>query len=90
MNARLKKIWEIIFGTGLILVGIAGLFLPILPGWALIVPGLIVLGKHIPPIARLTLWGMHKIEPYVPLRYRRKVTRFRRAYRRAVSATIKA
>jgi hypothetical protein len=90
MKSPLKQTWEIIFGALLILAGIAGLILPIMPGWALIIPGLIILGKHIPFIARFTLWAMLKIEPYVPLKYRRKVTRFRRAYRRAVSATMRA
>lgn len=90
MQAPLRKAWEILFGVLLVVVGILGLLLPIMPGWALIIPGLIILGKYIPPIARLTLWGMHKVEPYVPEKYRRKVVRYRRAYRRAVSATIRA
>jgi uncharacterized membrane protein YbaN (DUF454 family) len=74
----------------MVLLGIAGLILPIMPGWVFLIPGLILLGKHIRPIARLLIWIIEKLEPYVPEQYRKRVRRFRRAYRRATSATIRA
>jgi hypothetical protein len=35
-----------IAGSALLLLGIAGLLVPILPGWALIIGGLLVLGRE--------------------------------------------
>ncbi len=40
-------------GTGLCLVGIAGLALPLLPGWALIIPGLGIMAPAIPALRPL-------------------------------------
>ena len=51
MKKKIKKYIKITFGTLLILVGIAGLFLPVLPGIAMIFVGISlahpVLGKKI-------------------------------------------
>ena len=51
MKKKIKKYIKITFGTLLILVGIAGLFLPVLPGIAMIFVGIslahTVLGKKI-------------------------------------------
>jgi uncharacterized membrane protein YbaN (DUF454 family) len=70
-------------GIGMVLLGITGLILPVMPGWVFLAPGLLLIGKNVPFIARFLVWVIEKLEPYVPAQYRRKVTRFRRAYRRA-------
>jgi uncharacterized membrane protein YbaN (DUF454 family) len=46
MNRRGKRIVALLLGWGVLLAGIAGLVLPILPGWILIFTGLIVLSSE--------------------------------------------
>jgi hypothetical protein len=58
----MKKILKIGAGVGLVLVGIVGLILPVLPGWALIIPGLIILAEYFPAVRRLLDWAKHKLE----------------------------
>ncbi len=48
-------------GVLLVLVGIVGLILPIMPGWVFVIPGLIILGEYIPPIKRLLDWLYSKV-----------------------------
>ena len=48
-SGKLGRAWKILtisFGAGLILAGLAGLFLPILQGWLMILAGLAVLSPH--------------------------------------------
>ena len=47
------RVVAVIGGTVLVLGGIAGLFLPIVPGWLLIIPGLAILGTEFVWAARL-------------------------------------
>jgi hypothetical protein len=49
-------------GVVLVLVGIAGLILPIMPGWVFLIPGLVILGDYFPPIKRLLHWAKEKAE----------------------------
>jgi len=44
----MKKIIEIIVGIFLVIIGLVGGVIPILPGWILGIPGLILLSKHFP------------------------------------------
>ena len=39
-------------GTLLLLIGLTGLILPIMPGWIFIAPGLLLLSADVPPIRR--------------------------------------
>jgi hypothetical protein len=57
---RVKRILRFVSGVGLLLIGLAGLLLPILPGWVFIIPGLIILADFYPPIHRLVEWGKTK------------------------------
>jgi uncharacterized membrane protein YbaN (DUF454 family) len=57
-----RKIWRISAGVGLILIGIVGLILPVMPGWVFIIPGLVILGDYFPPIKRLLDWAKAKLE----------------------------
>ena len=48
-----KKLLRLISGLGLVLIGVAGIILPIMPGWVFLIPGLIILADYFPPIRRL-------------------------------------
>ncbi|MGH9672652.1 MAG: PGPGW domain-containing protein [Bryobacteraceae bacterium] len=58
----MKKILRLLTGIGLLLIGLAGLLLPILPGWLFIIPGLIILADYFPPVRRLVDWAKKKME----------------------------
>ena len=58
----MKKILKISGGILLILIGIVGLIMPIMPGWAFIIPGLVILAEYFPAARRLVDWGKSKIE----------------------------
>jgi uncharacterized membrane protein YbaN (DUF454 family) len=58
----LKKVLRISAGVGLVLIGIVGLILPIMPGWVFIIPGLVILAEHSPRIRRLLEWARAKFE----------------------------
>ena len=58
----MKKIVRIAAGVGLILIGIVGLILPVMPGWVFIIPGLVILADHSPRIRRLLDWVKAKFE----------------------------
>jgi uncharacterized membrane protein YbaN (DUF454 family) len=69
----MKKILKIIAGCGLVLLGVIGLILPVMPGWIFLIPGLIILGEHFHPIKRLVEWAKRKAEKageFVPKRDR--------------------
>jgi len=50
--------------TGIILVvlGLIGWLLPIVPGWPLLIPGLLILSDYIPPLRRVVDWAKAKIK----------------------------
>ena len=52
MTSLLKRVATLALGWVLVLAGIAGLFLPILPGGILIVAGVLMLSPHCPWIRR--------------------------------------
>jgi uncharacterized protein YqgC (DUF456 family) len=58
----MKKVFKIISGIVLILIGLVGLLMPIMPGWAFIIPGLIILAEYFPAVRRLVDWAKSKIE----------------------------
>ena len=49
----MRKIVEIILGIILVIIGFIGGFIPILQGWMIAVPGLLLLSKHFSPIKRI-------------------------------------
>ena len=53
---------RIVAGSSLLLVGVAGLALPVLPGWALIVPGLGIMAPAVPMLrpAHLKVIGLYR------------------------------
>jgi len=50
------------FGVVLILIGVAGIILPILPGWVLIFVGLSLLGVEIYYVERIKSYAKEKIK----------------------------
>ena len=58
---RESRILRIGAGTILLLIGLAGLLLPILPGWVLIFVGLSLLGVRLPYADRLLKYARGKL-----------------------------
>jgi len=54
------KCLRIISGFLLVLVGIIGLIMPIMPGWIFLIPGLVILGEHFVWAKKLTEWAKRK------------------------------
>lgn len=54
------KAFRLLSGMALVLVGLAGLILPILPGWIFLIPGLLILSDFFPPVKRLVEWAKRK------------------------------
>ena len=63
-HPKLRLFWKILsisFGSLLILVGIAGLFLPILQGWLMILAGLAILSPHSERARAIMSWLKRKL-----------------------------
>jgi uncharacterized membrane protein YbaN (DUF454 family) len=56
----LRRILRLATGIGLVILGIAGLILPVMPGWIFLIPGLIILSDHFPPLKRVLEWAKRK------------------------------
>ncbi len=56
----IRAIFRIAGGLVLVLVGIIGIIMPIMPGWIFLIPGLVILGDYFPPIRRLVEWAKRK------------------------------
>ncbi len=55
-----RKTLRLLGGFGLVLIGIVGLILPVMPGWIFVIPGLLILGEYYPPVKRLVEWAKRK------------------------------
>lgn len=51
---------RMVLGFGLVILGIVGLILPVMPGWIFLIPGLLILGDYFPPIRRLVDWAKRR------------------------------
>ncbi len=56
----MRRILRLASGIGLVLLGIAGLILPIMPGWIFLIPGLVILSDFFPPVKRVLEWAKRK------------------------------
>lgn len=56
----MRKTIRLAAGGGLVIVGIVGLVLPIMPGWVFLIPGLVILSEYFPPVRRLVEWAKQK------------------------------
>lgn len=52
----MKRLVRIAAGVGLVIAGLVGLALPILPGWIWLIPGLAILAPEFPWAKRLLDW----------------------------------
>lgn len=57
-----RDLVRIVSGIGLLIVGIVGLILPIMPGWVFVIPGLVILSDYFPPVKRLLAWARAKYD----------------------------
>lgn len=57
MMKTLRHTLRVALGIGLVLIGIVGLILPVMPGWIFLIPGLLILGDYFPPVRRLVHWA---------------------------------
>ncbi len=62
----MKKVLRIAGGILLVLIGIVGIILPIMPGWIFVVPGLVILADYFPAVKRLVDWAKRKLEEHDP------------------------
>ncbi len=58
----MRAIFRIASGIGLVLVGVIGVILPVMPGWIFLIPGLVILADYFPPVRRLVDWAKAKVE----------------------------
>ena len=56
----IKRLIRLASGVALVILGLLGLLLPIMPGWIFLIPGLLVLADFFPPIHRLVEWAKKK------------------------------
>ncbi|MBY0506113.1 MAG: PGPGW domain-containing protein [Bryobacteraceae bacterium] len=45
-SPTLREKLRIISGFGLVILGIVGIILPVMPGWIFLIPGLVILSEH--------------------------------------------
>lgn len=61
----MKRLLRYLSGFALVLLGLLGLILPIMPGWVFLVPGLMILSEEIPWLDRFLkkwiAWGKEKM-----------------------------
>ena len=55
-----RKTLRLLTGFALLIVGLLGLLLPVMPGWIFVIPGLIILADFFPPVRRLVDWAKAK------------------------------
>jgi len=60
----LRKILRLSTGILMVVLGVLGLILPIMPGWVFLIPGLIILADYFPPIRRLVNWAKAKAQAH--------------------------
>jgi uncharacterized membrane protein YbaN (DUF454 family) len=59
-GSLLRRILRFASGVGLVILGIIGLILPIMPGWIFLIPGLVILADFFPPLKRVLEWAKRK------------------------------
>jgi uncharacterized membrane protein YbaN (DUF454 family) len=56
----LSRIVRHFWGWFLVILGVAGLILPIMPGWIFLIPGLVILSDYFPWAKKLLNWAKQK------------------------------
>ena len=60
MGSHVQRVIRTALGIALVVLGITGLILPIMPGWIFLIPGLVILSDYFPGIRRLLDWAKEK------------------------------
>jgi len=60
MGSHVRRVIRTALGIALVVLGITGLILPIMPGWIFLIPGLVILSDYFPGIRRLLDWAKEK------------------------------
>lgn len=68
----IRKVVRVGGGVCLVLLGITGLILPIMPGWIFLIPGLVILGEFFPPLQKLVDWAKVQYAKHEPEAFRRQ------------------
>jgi len=63
MRAVIRDVVRHVLGWTFLLLGIAGLVLPVLQGWLFIALGALLLSPDVPPLARLLTWIENRFPP---------------------------
>lgn len=62
----MRKILRISLGVFLVILGLIGLLLPIVPQWPMLIPGLLILAEYFPPVRRFLRWGRARLAVHFP------------------------
>lgn len=62
----MRKIFRITVGIILVLLGLIGLALPLVPQWPLLIPGLLLLAEYFRPARQLLNWAGRKLQKLHP------------------------
>lgn len=57
----MRAVLRILTGFGLVVLGVTGLILPVMPGWIFLIPGLIILSDYFPPLKRMLGWARKRL-----------------------------
>lgn len=71
----MKAALRIASGVGLVILGIIGLILPVMPGWIFLIPGLVILADYSPRIRKLLDWAKRKRDESVNYAKKKHSTR---------------
>jgi uncharacterized membrane protein YbaN (DUF454 family) len=58
----LGKLLRQLSGVFLVIIGILGIILPVMPGWIFLIPGLVILSEHYSWAKRVLSWAREKVE----------------------------
>lgn len=62
----MQKTLRIIGGFALVVVGVIGIIMPVMPGWIFLIPGLVMLSDHFTWAKRTLKWAREKVEGKKP------------------------
>ena len=62
MSHPIVRVFQRVIGTIVLCIGIVGLFIPFVPIWMLVIPGIALLGRNDPLIRTLHLTGLRLIK----------------------------
>jgi uncharacterized membrane protein YbaN (DUF454 family) len=58
----LSKALKVASGLSLVILGIIGLILPVMPGWVFLIAGLVILGQHFHWARKVLKWAKARFE----------------------------